>query len=77
MIDRCLGATDDLMRDARKLPGHLVSHRLAMESGIIVKIAQKLIRKLRYQDPVAGRVKLSKGEYILCGVFGALRGLFS
>ncbi len=77
VIDQCLDETDTLLRDARKLPGNLVNHRLAMESAIIVRIAVKLRTKLQRQDPVAMRVELSKPEFAMCAVLGAITGLLS
>ena len=74
VIDQLVEATDNLMSEARQLPRGLRSRRLAMESQAIVNIADRLIRHLRYEDPLAKRVKLSKGAYIWCclrGVRGA------
>ncbi len=71
VLDRCLDATDELMVEARRLPGGLYSRRLAMESAAIVNIADRLIGRLRRDDPVAGRVALSKGGYLWCCVRGA------
>ena len=74
VIDRCLDATDDLIAKAKTLPGRLRSRRLAMESAVIVRIAEQLSRELRARDPIAGRVKLSKPQYARCLVSGALWG---
>jgi squalene synthase HpnC len=70
VIDKCLDATEDLMVEARRLPAGLKSKRLAMESAFIVRIADALIVKLRNEDPVAGRVQLSKPGFIWCGIRG-------
>lgn len=72
VIDRCLDATEPLLADARRLPGGLVSRRLAMESAAIVSIAERLMAKLRTEDPLAVRVALSKGGYLWRCVLGAL-----
>lgn len=60
VIDRCLDGTDALMRDADRLAAQLKNRRLAMESAAIVRLAHKLIARLRRQDPLAMRVELSK-----------------
>jgi squalene synthase HpnC len=75
VIDRMIAETDALMDVARTLPGRLKSRRLAMESAAIIRIADRLLERLRRQDPLAERVKLSKPEYIWCmiaGVFAVL-----
>lgn len=77
VLDRCLLATEELMQEARFLPGGVYSTRLAMESAVIIRIANRLVKKLKQQDPLAGRVKLSKAEYLLSclqGVFDVLLG---
>ena len=75
VIDRCLGETSKLLKDAEKLPGNLSSRRLAMESAIIVRIAKRLTAKLQQQDPVKMRVELSKTEFVSCSMRGALSGI--
>ncbi len=76
-IDRTLGATERLMRDARRLPNGLVSRRLAMESGAIVAIADALIGRLRAMDPLAQRVQLGRPAFLACCLKGAVTGLFA
>ncbi len=73
---RCLDGTEELLRVADKLPGALKSRSLAMESGVIVAIAWKLVEKLRREDPVAVRVELSKPMFAWCGLKGAIKALF-
>ncbi|MBT6118719.1 MAG: squalene synthase HpnC [Rhodospirillaceae bacterium] len=75
VLDRCLDATADLMIEARELPGALTDRRLAMESAAIVAMADRLIVKLRRQDPVAERVELSKPAFLACFATGVWRGL--
>ncbi len=72
VIDLCLDRTDDLLLEAKRLPGLLRSSRLAMESAVIVKLAIRLSRRLRRGDPLAGRVALSKADFLLAGLGGAL-----
>ncbi|MEQ9125542.1 MAG: squalene synthase HpnC, partial [Alphaproteobacteria bacterium] len=76
VIDRCLDGCAALMDPARGLPVRLRSRRLAMETAVIVRLADRLLRRLRKEDPVAGRVELSKIDFALCGVRGAVTGFF-
>ncbi len=72
MLDGC----DDLMQDARQLPAALTSKSLAMESAVIVRLAARLIERLRKGDPLAARVALSKLDFAAAGLFGAVAGFF-
>ncbi len=73
---KCIEGTESLLRTADKLPGKLNSRSLAMESGVIISVAWKLVDKLKRQDPVANRVELSKPQFVLYGLKGAIKGLF-
>ena len=73
---RCLDGTEKLLQTADKLPGKLKSRHLAMESGVIVSVAWKLVEMLRNYDPVARRVELSKPQFVVCGLKGAIKALF-
>lgn len=75
VIDGCLDGVDALLVEARRLPAGLASRRLALESAVIVDIAATLSAKLRREDPLAGRVALSKGAFLRCGVRGVTLGL--
>lgn len=77
VIDRCLTATEKLNAEARKLPGALKSTHLAMESAAIVRIAVKLTQALQARDPVAGRVQLTKLQFMGCFAMGAIGVLLS
>lgn len=76
VIDRCLEGCDELMKRARPLSGELTNRRLAMETAVITRLADRLLVLLRKHDPVAGRVALKKTDFISCGVRGVLAGLF-
>jgi squalene synthase HpnC len=76
VLDRSLDRTASLMIEARRLPPGLVSRRLAMESGAIIAIADRLIGLLRRADPLAGLVQLSKVGFITCCLGGAASGAF-
>ena len=76
VMDRMLDGCDALMVEARKLPSALKSKHLAMESAIIVRLADRLIARLRKGDPLASRVALTKVDFASAGVRGAVAGFF-
>ena len=75
VIDRCIAATETLLATARRLPGGLLSRRLAMESAVIIEIAQRLLGRLRRGDPLTRRIALGKGAFLWCGVGGVAKAL--
>ncbi len=75
VLDRCLDGTEELLAEARRLPAALGDRRLAMESAVIVRIAERLTRMLRRRDPVAERVELNRLQFLTCGVVGVWRAL--
>ncbi|MEO5338270.1 MAG: squalene synthase HpnC [Magnetospirillum sp. WYHS-4] len=75
VLDRCLQGVEVLLADARRLPAGLHSRRLAMESAVIVEIADRLTGLLTRRDPVAGRVALSKPGFLWCGLLGVVYAL--
>lgn len=72
VLDRCIEGTERLLAEAAPLPSGLRSHRLAMESAAILVIARRLVRRLWHGDPLAGRIQLSKPQFILCCLRGAV-----
>jgi squalene synthase HpnC len=70
VLDRCLDGVDGLLAEAALLPDGLRSARLAMESAVIVQLARCLTARLRSGDPLAGRVALSRGDFVVCGLKG-------
>ncbi len=72
VLDAGLDGVEDLMVTARTLPGRLKNRRLAMESAVIVRLADRLTRLLRTGDPIAGRVALGKSDFVGCGVRGVM-----
>lgn len=74
VMDRMLDGCEALMIDARRLPFALKSRRLAMESAVIIRLADRLIALLRSGDPVAARVALKKSDFAVAGIFGAISG---
>ncbi len=76
VMDRMLDGCEALMVDARKLPAALKSKHLAMESAVIVRLADRLISLLRKGDPLATRVALSKIDFASSGMRGVVSGFF-
>ena len=70
IFDKALDGVDEMMARARTLPGRLKSRRLAMESAVIVRLADRLCELLRAGDPIAGRVALKKADFMGCGLRG-------
>ncbi len=75
VMNRALDATAELLLRAQALPSGLISRRLAMESGAILTIADRLVGRLRREDPLASRVELSKSGYLWCCALGAIKAL--
>ncbi|CAK0741199.1 Hydroxysqualene synthase [Azospirillaceae bacterium] len=73
-IDRCLDGCDELLTQAESLPRRMRSRRLAMESMVILRLAKRLTARLRQSDPIAGRVALTRGDFLWCGLSGAFLG---
>jgi farnesyl-diphosphate farnesyltransferase len=76
VLDRLLDGTERLIGTARGLPPGVRARGLRYESAVIVELAQRLAHRLRQGDPLAGRVKLTKGDVaaaFLAGVLGRRR----
>jgi len=73
VLDRALERTETLMGEARRLPRALRHGKLAAESAVIVAIADRLIVRLRRDDPVAGRVVLNKFALAAASMRGLAR----
>jgi len=74
VLDRCLDGVAELLIVARALPRRLHSTRLAMESAVILRLAERLTLLLRQGDPLAGRVALGRLDFVACGL-GGLSGV--
>ncbi len=72
VMDQCLDGVEALLRDARRLPGVLTSRRLALESAVIIRIAERLTLRLMREDPIATRVELSRPAAMRCAASGVL-----
>jgi squalene synthase HpnC len=74
VLDRCLDRTAVLLERARDLPRRLRSTRLALESAVILAVAERLTTALRRGDPLARRVELGKPGFALAASRGLVRG---
>ncbi|MBT3927620.1 MAG: squalene/phytoene synthase family protein [Rhodospirillaceae bacterium] len=72
VLDRCLDETEALLRRAESMPRSVRRRGLRLESAFILKLAWALAARLRRQDPVAERVKVSKAGWLVCGLRGVL-----
>ncbi len=75
VLDRCLDATDSLLREADGLAPRLRSTRLALESAAITRLAWRLSARLRRQDPLAVRVELGRPALAGQALLGAAAAL--
>lgn len=75
VVDRLLDDVDQHLDRAAHLPRALRSRRLAMESAVIIRLARRLAARLRRGDPLATRVALSKMDFAVAAVTGAVWGL--
>ena len=74
VFDALLDRVDALNRCAVELPRRTRSRGLRVETGVIVGLAHRLARRLRHGDPLARRVRLTKGD-AAASVLAALRYL--
>ena len=70
VIDRALAACAPLIAAAGDLPPALRSRRLAAEARVIGRLARRLAARLAVQDPIAGRVALSKLDFAAATLAG-------
>ncbi len=75
VLDAVLDRTDELLHLARTGPRQISHRGLRLETAVIIAIAEKLSKKLRHTDPIAGRVELSKIQKAACALKGILRGV--
>jgi squalene synthase HpnC len=75
VLDRCLDGVAELLEDARRLPRRLPNRRLAAESAVIVRLAERIAALLRKRDPLAERVALGKPAFLAYAAIGVTRYL--
>ena len=76
VMDLCINGVRGLLSTSRELPHALSSRRLALESAVIIRIAERLTEELARRDPIAERVELTKPQFLTCGIGGIWTGLF-
>ncbi|HXS40696.1 MAG TPA: squalene synthase HpnC [Stellaceae bacterium] len=74
VLDRLLDQTEALIVTASALPSYVKSPGLRSECAVIVNLAERLARRLRFGDPLARRVKLTKGDFAAALLIGLWRG---
>jgi farnesyl-diphosphate farnesyltransferase len=74
MFGALLDRVDALNAEAAALPRRTRNRRLRLETAVIVGLARRLTNRLRNGDPLATRVKLTKGD-AAASVLAALRYL--
>jgi farnesyl-diphosphate farnesyltransferase len=74
VFDALLDRMDALNSTAAELPARTRSRGLRMETAVITALARRLTTRLRRGDPLAMRVKLTKGDFA-AALLGALRVL--
>lgn len=70
VLDRCLDGCDRLIATARARSVRPRSRRLHAEMALITHLATRLSARLRREDPLAGRVALSKADFAGAGLVG-------
>ncbi|MEM6624031.1 MAG: squalene synthase HpnC [Pseudomonadota bacterium] len=76
VLDQMLDLCEALLAVARTRPVPPVSRRLHAETALITRLATRLAQRLRAEDPLAGRVKLSKLDFARAALSG-LRALMT
>jgi farnesyl-diphosphate farnesyltransferase len=64
VIDRMLDRTAALVETAHGLPPRVSAFGLRCECAVIVALAERLVRRLRRGDPLAGLVGLGKSDFL-------------
>lgn len=70
VLDEVLSRCSDLLETARTRPVRPQSRRLAAEMGVITRLAERLAARLTRQDPLAGRVALSRLDFAASAIGG-------
>lgn len=63
-----LDRVNRLNHAASELPEIVRNRRLRLETGVIHRLSMRLAKRLWRNDPVAGRVKLSKSDVVFSGL---------
>lgn len=74
VFDIALDHVDGLIDMARPLPSRIRNRRLRLQAAITLAVAERLSARLRQDDPLAHKVKLSPPEYAAAVISGLWRG---
>ena len=77
VIDRVLDGVDRLLSNSEALPGRIRQRGLRMHTAIMLCRARKLAARFREEDPLQGRVTLSRWQRFRCRWIVLVRGLLS
>ncbi|MCC7272666.1 MAG: squalene synthase HpnC [Alphaproteobacteria bacterium] len=72
VLDRCLDGVERLLAVSHSLAPAMASTRLALETGVIQRIATTLVRRLRAEDPLAHRVALGRTVFAAAALAGGI-----
>ncbi len=75
VLDLVLDRVDALLIEAAPLARRMRHRRLALESAVIVSLAERLRDALRRRDPLAERVELAGPARLAAGLAGILAGI--
>jgi squalene synthase HpnD/squalene synthase HpnC len=75
VLDALLDKTAELVAAAEGFPPLVVDRWLRCETAIIVRLARRLVSRLRRGDPLRQRVKLTKTDIAIAVIGGLARGL--
>jgi squalene synthase HpnC len=68
VIGRCLDGVDALLARAEACPPTVRRRGLRLETALIIRLGKALSARLRYADPLAGRVKVPKPVWLWLGL---------
>lgn len=74
-LHRIAARTDDLVQIGKELPRMVQDLRLCLETAVIGRLAQILVKGLLHRDPLSDKVHLSKPHVLVLTLFGIGEGL--
>lgn len=74
-LHKIAARTDDLVQIGRELPRMVQDLRLCLETAVIGRLAQILVKGLLHRDPLSDKVHLSKPHVLVWTLFGIGEGL--
>jgi len=72
VVHRTLDGCDQLLQRAAPLPSAIRSKGLRIQAATTLHLARRLSRKLRQQDPLAGRVAPDRMDFLAAGLHALL-----